>query len=193
VDKIERRRREEIVIRDYGGILPQCEAFYLHSIVYAADRTMDAFMRFSAAVTAGKADILVVATIQESLAHAAALSRFFWPSKGKLRDARGAKLRAAFNVNEDSPLTERSLRNALEHFDERLDEFLLENDTGHFFPDPMVGDHKLADDPAARIFKLVDPGQQYFVILSEKHGFAPIIEEVDRVLGLASAWSLKAV
>jgi hypothetical protein len=94
-------------------------------------------------------------------------------------------LRAAFKVGEESPLKDESLRNALEHFDERLDKFLLENDTGYFFPTPLVDDHRLADDPTGTIFKLVDPAAGFFVILSEKYCFTPIIAEVERVLGQA--------
>jgi hypothetical protein len=68
-----------------------------------------------------------VATVQEGLAHAASLSGYFWPMKtgGERATARGERLRKAFNLTDESPLRSRSLGNAFEHFDERLDRFLL--------------------------------------------------------------------
>ena len=58
-------------------------------------------------------------------------------------------------MSDNSSLKGRNLRNALEHFDERLDLFLLEDDTGIFFPSAIIGGHELADEPTPRIFKLV--------------------------------------
>lgn len=57
--------------------------------------------------------------------HAAALSRYFWPSPsgGKkpqlqnLKQKRGEFLRNVFKLDEHSPLHNRDLRNAWEHFD----------------------------------------------------------------------------
>lgn len=179
----ERRRRIEIV-QDCGGILSHCEAFYIHSIQYAASRSHQAFLRYDAYLTSSAIAPAIVSTVQEALSHAAALSRFFWPSREGLASSRGKTLRDKFDVTNQSPLHERALRNALEHFDERLDEYLLWNDTGYFFPGAMVDDHTLADDPIGRVFKLVDPKHHIFVVLGQKFEFQPIREEIKRILEL---------
>jgi hypothetical protein len=128
--------------------------------------------------------------IHEALGHAASLSRFFWPSKlggrktkvlTSLKEARAARLRQSFELGEDSPLRNRRLRDFLEHFDERLDQYLLRNDSGYFFPDAMIGEATLADDPSGHIFKLVDPTSSCFVLLGEKHFFEGIRKEVFRI------------
>jgi hypothetical protein len=189
IDKDEIRARAAFVARECDGIQPFHEVLYLQSILYAADRARETFARFDAAVTGEVADATAFALVQEALAHAAALSRFFWPTRqgGEHAQARGRKLRGAFELDDTSPLRERRLRDAFEHFDERLDRFLLEHDAGTFFPDPRVGDHALADEPTDKIFKLVDPDAAICVLLGEKFAYEPIRREIDRVLGLAGA------
>lgn len=77
--------------------------------------------------------------------------------KSSLAQARGKRLRERFGIQEGSPLQSRELRNALEHFDERLDDFLVDNHFGCFFPSPMVDDASLSEETMGHIFRLVDP------------------------------------
>jgi len=178
----ERRRRIEIV-QGCGGVLPHCEAFYIHSVQYAASRSYEAFLRYDGYLASSADASTIVSTVHGALSHAAALSRFFWPSRSKgLASSRGETLRNRFDVTDQSPLHEHEMRNALEHLDARLDEYLLWNDAGYFFPGAMVDNHELADDPVGRIFKLVDPKHQVFVVLGQKFDFRPVRAEVKRIL-----------
>ena len=132
-DKNELERRAKIVAEQYDGILPYYEAFYLLSIHYCADRCLEAFHQYD---QLKKEDVIpeyLISLVQEAVGHAAALSRYFWPSPiGRknqknfqlLKSKRGEKLRESFELNEKSPLYNRDLRNAWEHFDERLDQYL---------------------------------------------------------------------
>jgi hypothetical protein len=170
-----------ITVDEFGGIIPYYEAFYIHSILYAADRASLAFERYKVAVADMEDPATIVALVQEALTHAAALSRFFWPSLRKgnqLASARGKKLRQAFSLEDSSPLSSRDVRNAIEHFDERLDSFLLPERFGYFFPTPRIGSHELADEVTGNIFKLVDPESEIFVLLGQKFEFGPIREAV---------------
>jgi hypothetical protein len=186
----ELNRRATLLINEFAGINPPTEAFYIRSILYSASRARNAFERFAEArSTEGEAQDQV-SLIHEALGHAASLSRFFWPSKlggrktqmlTSLKEARAARLRQSFELAEDSPLKNRQLRDFLEHFDERLDQYFLRNDSGSFFPDAMVGDSSQADDPSGHIFKLVDPTSSCFVLLGEKHFFEGIRKEVFRI------------
>jgi len=180
----ERRRRESIVTDQWGGIVPTYEAFYLESICYTSGRAVAAFERFDAAVAAKLGSDEIVAAVQEAMTHVAGLSRFFWPPrKDKIAEARGKRLRAAFGLSDDSPLQSRELRNALEHFDERLDKFLLEDHVGYFFPSAMVDDASLSEESIGHIFRLVDPKTSSFVLLGEKYSFLelrPIIEAIGK-------------
>lgn len=182
IDANERERRIRLVVDEYGGILPTCEAFYIQSVLHVAQAGNDAFERFEQAIVQQLSDAIIVSAVQEALTHAAALSRFFWPVRDRgTTMARGQKLRDAF-VMAESPLRDRGLRNALEHFDERLDEYFLRDPVGAFLPAPMVHEHELADDPTGHIFRLVDPFDLVFVLLDEKYPFEPIWTEVSRIL-----------
>lgn len=187
LDEDARKEREAIIAKQYRGIYPVYEAFYIHSIIYAAERSEMAFQRFDEAVIGCKPAALIVATVQEALTHAGALSRFFWPVKkdNQLSAARGNRLRDAFALDETSALKWRKLRNAFEHFDEDLDRFLLEDRAGFFFPTPQVDDQTLADEAVGHIFKLVDPKHGVCVLLGEKFEFEPIRNEVRRILSRA--------
>ena len=190
MEKQESQRRMNIVVEEWDGILPYFEAFYLHSIMYAAGQAAIAFEGYEGAVKENRSAAIIFSEVQEGLAYSAALSRFFWPVKKKgntLSDARGAKLRVAFGLNNLSPLKSRELRNAFEHFDEDLDRFLLENDVGYFFPAPMVDDHTLANEASGKIFKLVDPAHHICVLLGRKFDFKSIRTEVTKVLNQAIA------
>lgn len=182
-DKESLREREALIVDQYGGIYPVYEAFYIHSIIYAAERSDSAFQRFDAMDMQSTASRLVVATIQEALTHAGAVSRFFWPTnKNQLTVARGGRLREAFHLDDASPLKLRTLRNAFEHFDEKLDRFLLDDRAGCFFPGPIVDDSALSDEAMAHIFRLVDPTNCVCVLLGEKFEFNPIRQEIQRIL-----------
>ncbi|UGY27443.1 hypothetical protein HU675_0012150 [Bradyrhizobium septentrionale] len=143
-------------------------------------------MRYERSLVSGATADEIVSSVHEALTHAASLSRFFWPARSQgVAPARGERLRHCFGIDHSSPLYGRELRNALEHFDERLDEYLLWNDAGYFFPDAKVDSHELADEAIGHIFKLVDPSRQIFVVLGQKFYFDPIRREVERILEFA--------
>jgi hypothetical protein len=187
LDDDARNQRASIIAKQFHGIYPVYEAFYIHSIIYAADRSETAFERFDGAVAASMAAAPIFAAVQEALTHAGALSRFFWPVKrdNQLAAARGKRLREGFALDEQSPLKWRKLRNAFEHFDEDLDRFLLEDRAGYCFPSPMVDDQVVAEEAVGHIFKLVDPKRGVCIILGEKFDFVPIRKEVQRILSRA--------
>jgi len=187
-------RRAILITNQHAGIHPPYEAFYIRSIIYSAGRAREAFETFTVARAVGDTNENQVSTIHEALGHSGSLSRFFWPSElgGRgtkalkdLKTARAKKLREAFGLTDKSPLKDRRLRDFLEHFDERLDQYLLKDSAGYFFPDANIGDLQLADDPTGHIFKLVDPTYSCFVLLGEKHFFEGIRKEVYRIYDLA--------
>ncbi len=192
VDELE--KRASLVVADYGGIIPYVEAFYIHSIIYSASRCLDSFERYDQLKEGGGSADELISIVQEAVGHSAALSRYFWPSpQGRkkqpnlstMKEKRGEKLRLVFQLDESSALYNRELRNAWEHFDERLDSYFLENDAGFFFPSCIFDDHSLADDPVGHIFKLLDIESECLVLLGQKYFFSPIRDAVRSVLEIA--------
>lgn len=194
MDVDERERRASLAVTEYDGIIPYVEAFYIHSIIYSASRCLDSFARYDHLKDNGGSADEIISIVQEAVGHSAALSRYFWPSPqgkrkqpnlAKLKEARGEKLRRAFQLDESSALYNRDLRNAWEHFDERLDSYFLENDAGVFFPSCILDNHSLADDPTGHIFKLLDVEAECLVLLGVKYFFTPIREAVRSMLAIA--------
>jgi hypothetical protein len=190
LDDTEKERRAAIVISNYEGIVPTAEVFYLHSILYSTSRCLDSFREYESFKSQNVGADYLVSIVQEAVGHAAALSRYFWPSlqRGRklkplelIREKRGKRLREFFALTEESPLYNRELRNAWEHFDERLDAYLLKNESGFFFPGCLVDSHRLADDPLGHIFKLLDINAECLVLMGCKYFFTPIRDEVKAV------------
>ena len=174
--------------KECGGIQPMHTPFYTLSISYSAERCLSAFDLYEHLLENNADPASLISAVQEAVGHAGALSRYFWPSPtGKrnnqyeLKFARGKKLREIYKIGEDSPLANRELRNAWEHFDEKLDSYVLSNDAGCFFPTPIVDSHTLADEPTGKIFKLIDPNNHCLVLLGKKFFFEPIRAEVERI------------
>ena len=187
----ELERRAEITLNTCGGIQPMHIAFYDISIRYSAERALAAFELYDYLRQESANAASQISAVQEAIGHVGALSRYFWPSTAgkkkkeikqyELRLARGIKLREKFKITDESALSDRDLRNAWEHFDEKLDAYVLSHDAGYFFPTPMIQSHELADDPVGKIFKLLDPEAECLVLLGKKFFFGPIRTEVERV------------
>lgn len=179
-----------------GGIQPMHEAFYLEAIRYAGEAASRAISRFQSLARPylengpdylGDDPHTMVSAVHEALNHCGGLSKAFWnPDKrDKLAQARCLKLRTAFGLDDSSPLNNRELRNSLEHFDERLDDFLVESPTGMFFPGGLVAPHELAAEAPGQIFRMVDPWSRIFVVFNQKYPFQGIFNETEKVNTLA--------
>ena len=190
----ELERRARITIDMCGGIQPMHMAFYCLSISYSAERALAAFKLYDYLYRENADASSLISAVQEAVGHIGALSRYFWPAPhGKkkneikqyeLRMERGKKLREKFKITEDSPLSDRELRNAWEHFDEKLDTYLLSHDAGYFFPTPMIQSHTIAGDPVGKIFKLLDPEKECLVLLGSKFFFGPLRTEVEKIFSI---------
>src|SRR6476469_10758873 len=132
---------QQIIIQEYDGILPFHEAFYIQSIGLLALSGVERFDRYRNGISSTTDSVNLIHELQSALTHAAAVSRFFWPAtRDPLSTARADRLRSGYEVGDNDPLANRSLRNAFEHFDERLDKFLATNPTGPIV-DMIFGDH----------------------------------------------------
>lgn len=189
INNEELERRAESTLK-YGGIQPIHNPFYTYSVRYSAERALVAFNNYDYLLTKTDNAAILISEIQEAIIHVGALSRYFWPSPARnkknkyqksLRMERGEYLRKLYQISDDSPLANREIRNAWEHFDEKLDTYLLSHLAGQFFPTPIIGSHELADDPVGKIFKLLDPQAECLVLLGKKFFFAPLRREVERI------------
>lgn len=178
----------EQLIKLDSGIYPMFEAFYIESILYSATCADQAFGRFDEYKKDASKATEVVASAHEALTHVAAISRFFWPSYSKqnlhynLSKKRGEKLRKGFNIRNDSALSDRNLRNAIEHFDEKLDAFLLQGNVGYFHPEPIVDKVESVESDLVHVFRFVDPEKEKCILLGQEYSFTSIRGEISHVL-----------
>jgi hypothetical protein len=126
--------------------------------------------------------------LQNAIIHAGAVSRHFWPPKGKgaaarKKQARGAFLRRQLGIEDASPLADRRLRNAIEHFDERLDAYVGQGIVGIILPH-YVGESMEASGIPGHIFRAFYTDSLTFEIMSERYEIAPLIDELQRLENL---------
>ncbi len=190
LDDVERKRRARLIVDDYQGIHPPWEILYISHIQSTCRASLVAFNRFEELAVcppdhANNAAAFEALTL--AAAHAAAVSRFFKPSRGGvegLSRARASKLAQAFKVEPTSALNDRGLRDAIEHYDERLDEYVLNPRYGNTI---SIGIGVDAPQVSNAIFALrwVNIVEGKAQILGRDYDYANTKREMMRVLLLA--------
>jgi hypothetical protein len=129
--------------------------------------------------------------LQNVVNQSGAISRYFFPSRDGVKGTdkktihrdRGQYLSRVFDVKGDSALINRSLRNSIEHFDERLDLYLQEGIVGYIFPSLILPEPEDSDVPH-HIFRAYYLKEGIFQVLDERYEIQPIVEEVARIHNL---------
>lgn len=185
--------------RDYG-ILPPYEAFYIHSMLFSTTSALRSvellnrrLERFYSGESEGHEVLLsqkvILDGLQNVVNQGAALSRYFWPSpRNKTNDlhhARAERLRRAFMIDDVNPLKNRDLRNAIEHFDEKLDLYLAKGIVGHIIPE-YVGTGPEGAGVPLHVFRAYYVDVGVFEMLGRRYEVQPIVEEIGRIHDLLS-------
>ena len=172
-------------------IWPIHEAFYFESILFltaSAVRSVgelnDALKVWSSRsekeITSFSLD-RILNPVQNIIQQGAALSRYFWPSDKSDRRAKRARLlKEKIIVSEQSALKSRTLRNIIEHFDEKLDDYLAEGIAGQIIPE-FVGDLSGDREVPIHVFRGFDPATTTFEILGNKFEVEPIVAEIMQI------------
>jgi hypothetical protein len=129
--------------------------------------------------------------LQNVVNQSGAISRYFFPSRDGVKGTdkktihrdRGQYLSRVFDVKGDSALINGSLRNSIEHFDERLDLYLQEGIVGYIFPSLILPEPEDSDVPH-HIFRAYYLKEGIFQVLDERYEIQPIVEEVARIHNL---------
>lgn len=127
---------------------------------------------------------VVLDELQNIIVQGAAVSRYFWPSD-KGHEARGRALRRRYKVAEDSPLKSRELRNMIEHFDEKLDDYLASGIVGHIIPH-YFGPEGKSNGVPKHFFRAYFINIGVFEILGKRYEIEPLAKELWRLHELSS-------
>lgn len=118
--------------------------------------------------------------MQNIVCQGAALSQFFWPPRDGIHKSRGDQLRESLSVENSSPLRNREVRNAIEHFNERLDSYLSEGAFGIIMPS-YVGNEPCEDESLHHLFRAYFTDTAKFVILGIGVEVGPLFNEIMRI------------
>lgn len=171
-------------------IWPPFQAFYIHSMLFNAESargSIEAVNSVMHVVFENSPENPLAAIpvhhvldhLQNVILQAAALSRYFWPVR-EAHEWRGVQLRAVFEVSHQSPLKSRDLRNAIEHFDEKLDKYLEGGIVGQIFPE-YVGPLSGSDGVPVHFFRAYYIDKGVFELLGHRYEMNPIAAEVGRI------------
>jgi hypothetical protein len=123
----------------------------------------------------------ILDAVQNIVIQAGVLSRYFWPAHNKSSHReRALELRRLLKMDDNNPLQTRAIRNAMEHFDERLDLYLQEPVAGYFIPQ-YVGPYDEGDGVPRHFFRAYYTDQAVFEILGERYDIEPVVIEIERV------------
>lgn len=122
---------------------------------------------------------IIIGNVQNIILQAGNISKYFFPiSKKKICVERGAELRKRFNISDDNILRDKSIRNAIEHLDERIDKYFELSRAGYFFPS-YVGYEVLDDHNLGTFFRAYFLDTHKLTILEEEYFLEPIINEIN--------------
>jgi hypothetical protein len=171
-------------------IQPHQQAFYIQSMLFNTTSAVRSIEQVQAMLAFARErneedpcealhGTKFLSELQNLIVHAGALSRYFWAVEQSHR-WRGAQLREAFRIEEDNPLRNRDLRNAIEHFDERLDDYLDNGIFGIILPE-YIGPTLVPSDIRGHIFRAYYVDTAKFQLLNKTYDIEPVASEVDRV------------
>ena len=180
---------------------------YMRELVEQGEAADLAAAEFNAAMNSAQPVVRAYAAIQSILAAGAMVSKLLWPTPADqnidctpLSDedeharqrtlARGKRLRTELKIKSIPILESRQVRNAFEHFDERLDRYLL--DQGSRF----IGDRNIG--PKGQIVQIggklppflrhIDPQAGTVSVLDEEVDYRELSRAIADVSARASEW-----
>jgi hypothetical protein len=171
------------------------QAFYIQSMLFNTSSALQACERASKyieAISNGKIGSQdrkdeLLDCLQNFINHSGAVARYFFPSYGGMKkDTKGIHQRRAdhlcrvFGVDDKNPLHDKQLRNAIEHFDERLDRYLEKGIVGQIFPSLILNKPEETEVPH-HIFRAYYLNDGIYQVLGERHRIQPILDEMGRI------------
>jgi hypothetical protein len=124
-------------------------------------------------------------SLHSLLTHASNVSRLFWPPAGqspgaKQREARGRLLRERVGLPDEAhPLHKRTLRDHLEHFDERIDHWRETSVRKNYVQDVVGPKGMIQGLDETDMMRWYDPGRKTFLFRGEEFNVQELVSAVD--------------
>ncbi len=176
---------------DEFGINPVHKAFYFESMKFNVDSAKlycESANEIINEIREGKIEAQdrkdeLLNLIQNFINQCALISKFFWVQDGntnKRNIARAKELREIFKIENDNPLQTRTVRNAIEHYDEKIDSYLSKGIIGHIIPSAILIYPSESEVPE-HFFRAYCITTYDFYLLGRKQNIIPLIEEMARI------------
>lgn len=130
----------------------------------------------------------VFRSIHSFLTHASNVSRLLWPpGSSRVREERGEILRRALNIADgDHPLKSRRLRDHLEHFDERLDDWQRSSSRRNFVQDNIGPWGLIAGIDEGDVMRWYDQVAKRVIFRGESFDLQALATAIDTLRPIAS-------
>jgi hypothetical protein len=140
-------------------------------------------------------------SLHSFLTHAAVVSRLLWPGaprrrRGEDREShnrrkaqavsRGDQVRLALSLKEERPADQRALRDNLEHFDERLDDWVLNGSRVRFEDRRLGPPGRLLSPEQQDVMRWFDQTEGSFYFRGERFDLKALAAWIKEVRGLAA-------
>jgi tryptophanyl-tRNA synthetase len=171
---------------------------YLEQIETYASKALSAIQRFSALNNKMSADLESSAMPEIKVNHlfdeldlfvsnTAMVSKTLWPlSRTPFARKRGETLRKILKVSDSSPIRSRSLRDSIEHFDERLDNWTQHQTSNGSLAQYVMGPNLTqmfgGGIPLSSIFSGLDTQTGTYVLMGEEYVIQPMVNGVMELL-----------
>ncbi len=124
-------------------------------------------------------EIEVWCSIQSILVAAANVSKILWPPKKY--DERGEKLRKQLNVGDSNPLSDRSIRNHFEHYDERIEDWFENNSSAVYMDSSIDPFESIRDRSFANYHREYNPVTQILTFRDESVDLAAVLNALKEI------------
>jgi len=119
------------------------------------------------------------------------LSKAFWPNQDRAHPVDRKPLRDSLGVSEPSPLQIRKMRNHFEHFDERLEQWWVDDPNHNIVDHNIMPRSYIAGLPDISFFRMLDPSTGDVMFWSDSYNLPSIVKEIERLLPIAQAEAAK--
>ena len=171
-------------------IWPPYEVFYIECIKTASLNAIESWKALNEIVSDEnllKLNPIDTVDLAENIVNQAGIiSKYFFPPRSKgqknlIHKLRGEKLRDAFKIDDTNILKDRTFRDYIEHFDEKLDLFLNKSVAGNIIPPKAIYWASENINEVTYVFKAYIISEFKFISLNQQMILPKLVEEIYRV------------
>lgn len=174
-------------------IYPMYEVFYIECIKTASLNAIESWEKLNEIVSDEnlfESNGIETIDLSENIVNQAGIiSKYFFPPrveglKNTIHRLRGEKLRESYMIADDNILKDKDFRNYIEHFDEKLDIFLNNNNIGNIIPQKRIFLNSNEINNITFVFKAYILNEFTYISLNKRILLTPLMKEIYRIYNL---------